>query len=81
MPDVFRAGLVLMLVQIQFEGWTFSLDGKGNLTIHTEGTTLRHKHEGMTPDELKGFAQGWAANHNRMTGENNLIPSPPPHFQ
>lgn len=74
-------GVDLMLIQIQFEGWTFSMDGKGLLTIHTEGVTLRHKHEGMSPDELKGFAQGWAANHNRMTRDSDLIAAPLPVFQ
>jgi len=70
-----------MLVQIQWEGWTFSLDGKGNLTINANGTTIRHAHKGMTPDELKGFAQGWAAAWNYQTRDSDLVAAHMPAFQ
>jgi hypothetical protein len=62
-----------MLIQIQVEGWTFSLDRTGFLTIHTDGKTISHKHNGMTPDELKGFAHGWVASQLYMTRDSELV--------
>lgn len=82
MSGLLWIGLVLMLIQIQTdEGWTFSMDRRNNLTIHREGMTLRHQHEGMTPDELKGFAEGWAAAWNHQTRDSDLIAAPMPAFQ
>jgi predicted phosphodiesterase len=70
-----------MLIQMQLDGWTFSLDARKFLTIHGEGSTITHRHEGLTPDELKGFAQGWVAGHTHLTKDSDLRAAPMPAFQ
>ncbi len=60
------------MIQISEDDWTFTLDNRKVLTIHGNGITKTHRHDGMTPDELQGFAKGWAA-HALMLSVNSDV--------
>jgi|WetSurMetagenome_2_1015567.scaffolds.fasta_scaffold1543100_1 hypothetical protein len=57
------------MIQITEEGWTFTLDNRKVLTIHGQGMTKTYRHDGMTPDQLQGFAKGWVG-HALMVSVN-----------
>lgn len=60
------------MIQIQEGGWTFTLDNRKVLTISGHGITKNHRHDGMTADQLHGFALGWAA-HTMMVTTNSDV--------
>lgn len=60
------------MIQVKQDGWTFTLNDQKVLVIHGEGITKTHRHNGMTADELVGFAHGWSAHHKMVTSDNPL---------
>jgi len=52
-----------MTITIVHGEWTFTLTPK-ELLISGYGMSKTYKHTGMSPDTLKGFAQGWSGYHS-----------------
>lgn len=52
----------MSVIIVQEQGWEFNLT-PGSLIIKGFGLRLESTHSGLTPDQIYGFALGWAAFH------------------
>jgi hypothetical protein len=78
--DLLRESVVLM-IQIQEDGWTVTLTNGRDLTVSGFGITRIHRVGDMSADELVGFALGWVAYHKMVRADSPIQVEPYPVFQ